>query len=120
MALRETIPWSHESSLKIAPDINIYLTNVITIQEKTRYSQILIIAKTLKALDLLLKKFLLGIVTKKHPRGASIHEIKESFPLKPSLKTKYWYKVCFMLLFFFLKKYIFFKIPCLPISYIDA
>ena len=22
---------------------------------------------------------------KKHPRGASIHEIKESFPLKPSL-----------------------------------
>ena len=23
--------------------------------------------------------------TKKHPRGVSIHEIKESFPLKPSL-----------------------------------
>ena len=78
-----------KSIVKIAPDINIYLTNVITIQKKPRYSQILIIAKTLKALDLLLKKCLLGIVTKKHLRGATIHEIKESFPLKPSLKTKY-------------------------------
>ena len=24
---------------------------------------------------------------KKHPRGASIHEIRESFPLKPSLEA---------------------------------
>ena len=31
-------------------------------------------------------QFLLSFFThKKHPRGASIHEIKESFPLKPSL-----------------------------------
>ena len=26
--------------------------------------------------------------TKKHPRGRSIHEIKESFPLKPPLMTQ--------------------------------
>ena len=37
-------------------------------------------------LNLSNRRFLLAIFThKKHPRGASIHEIKESFPLKPSL-----------------------------------
>ena len=39
---------------------------------------------------MLLKQSLLVIVVfyrQKHPRGGSIHEIKESFPLKPSLVT---------------------------------
>ena len=32
------------------------------------------------------RRFLLSFfIHKKHPRGASIHEIKEPFPLKPSL-----------------------------------
>ena len=44
----------------------------------------MIIAQTLKALDLLLKQSLFGFVVF-YPRGASIHEIKELFPLKPSL-----------------------------------
>ena len=48
-----------KSIVKIAPDINEYLRNVFTIHTN---SQILIIAQTLKALDLLLKQSLLGIV----------------------------------------------------------
>ena len=42
----------------------------------------------IKGLRFVTKKYLLGIVVfthKKHPRGANIHEIKELFPLKPSL-----------------------------------
>ena len=70
-----------KSIVKIAPDINKYLRNVFNIQT------IQDIAK-LNALDLLLKQSLLGILVfyiQKYPRGANIHEIKESFPLKPSL-----------------------------------
>ena len=47
------------------------------------------IAQTLKALDFLLKKFVLTTVvflhTQKDSEGASIHRIDELFPLKPSL-----------------------------------
>ena len=32
-----------------------------------------------------LANFIVVFTYKKHPRGTSIHEIKESFPLKPSL-----------------------------------
>ena len=61
-----------KSISKIAPDINKYLRNVFTIQTiQDMYSQILIIAQTLKALDFLLKKSVLTTVvfyTQKRPR----------------------------------------------------
>ena len=46
---------------KIPPDINKYLRNVFITGNNIRYSQILIIDQTLKALDLLLKQALLVV-----------------------------------------------------------
>ena len=44
-------------------------------------------------------RFLLAFFThKKHPRGASIHEIKESFPLKPTLVYRPWTSLSFIIL----------------------
>ena len=61
-----------KSIVKIAPDINKYLRNVFTIQTKQDIAKFwYIITQTLKALDLLLKQSLLGIVvfyTKKTPK----------------------------------------------------
>ena len=59
---------------ELSPDINKYvLKRCIHHSNNTNYSQILIIAPTSKALDLLLKQSLLGIVVfytqKTHSRG---------------------------------------------------
>ena len=54
----------------------------------TRYSQILIIAQTLKALDFFTKAispWYFRFTHKKHPRGASIHRRANFFPVKPTL-----------------------------------
>ena len=73
-----------KSIIKIALDINEYLRNGFTIQT-IQYLNNCLDIKGLRFVTKAISPWYCCFYTQKHPRGASIHEINESFPLKPSL-----------------------------------